>query len=337
MDGVERAHLRDAGDRSHVMYRYAAPAEFEGLVRRAWLPVWSVPAGEEAPQRVLQYPVCLVVITGDYARFYGVTSGLSVTTLTGDGWAAGLMLAPAAGALVARGSVADYTDRFVELTDVLAEGGVQLIERVRRAMTPNPHAAEGHQAALDAYWAALRPVLPVDPEGKLINRIVDFVEGNPDVLRVAQVCEVFGLSERALQRLVHRRVGLPPKWLIQRRRLQEAAERLRTDTGTVAEVAAMLGYADAVPFRPRLLPGHCRDARAVRRAPSGLIRATPGPAPALRNAVLRSLDRLRCRQAVEHVVQPLHRRLAGRRQPRAGGSTGLPDEIDGVALDARDR
>ena len=37
-----------------------------------------------------------------------------------------------------------------------------------------------------------------------------------------------------------RRLGLTPKWLIQRRRLQEAAERLRTTGTSLADVAAAL-------------------------------------------------------------------------------------------------
>ena len=47
---------------------------------------------------------------------------------------------------------------------------------------------------------------------------------------------------------MHRRLGLTPKWLVQRRRLQEAAERLRSRTTTLAEVAAALGYADQPHF-----------------------------------------------------------------------------------------
>src|SRR5881398_2474366 len=89
IDAVERAHLKDPGDASHVMHRYPAPAEFDGMLQRFWIPVWSVPPGQEAPQRVLQYPVSLIVVAADYARFYGVVSGLSTTTLTGDGWAVG--------------------------------------------------------------------------------------------------------------------------------------------------------------------------------------------------------------------------------------------------------
>ena len=75
LDLVERAHLKDPRDASHVMHRYEASTELAALLRRFWIPVWSVPPGQEAPQKVLQYPVCLVVVSDDYARFYGVTSG----------------------------------------------------------------------------------------------------------------------------------------------------------------------------------------------------------------------------------------------------------------------
>jgi len=230
------------------MYRYEASPEFAGLLQRFWIPIWSVPPGQEAPQRVLQYPVCLIVITAQYARFYGVTSGLSTTTLVGEGWAVGLMCAPAAGFLIARGPVAAYTDRFVDVTDVLQVHGEPLVDQVRAAMATNPESADAHLVAMAAYGDALRPLTPIDPEGRLVNRIVEFVEKRSDVTRVTQLREEFDLSERALQRLVHRRLGLTPKWLIQRRRLQEAAERLRHQPTRLAEVAAALGYADQSHF-----------------------------------------------------------------------------------------
>ncbi|MEP7765561.1 helix-turn-helix domain-containing protein [Sanguibacter sp. 25GB23B1] len=248
MDPIERAHLKDPRDSSHQMFRYAAPAELAGLLERFWIPVWSVPPGSEAPQKVLQYPVCLMVVTPEYARFYGVVSGLSTTTLTGEGWAVGLMLAPAAGYLVARAPVATYTDRFVDLAEVLGDGATPLVAQVRAAMHDAPASPAAHQEAMDAFGTTLRPFLPVDDEGLLVNRLVSFVESRTDVTRVSQVCEELDLSERALQRLVHRRIGLTPKWLIQRRRLQEAAQHLRDRTASLSEVAALLGYADQAHF-----------------------------------------------------------------------------------------
>ena len=48
-------------------------------------------------QRVLQYPVCLLVVAHDYALLVGPSTGLSTQELTGSGWALGTMLQPAAG------------------------------------------------------------------------------------------------------------------------------------------------------------------------------------------------------------------------------------------------
>lgn len=243
-DVVERAHLADPRDATWTMRRYAADASLDGLVSRYWIPVWSVPPGAESVQRVLQYPVALVVVAPDYARFYGVVPGLSTTTLRGDGWAVGVMLAPAGGYLLG-GPMRRHTDRHVDLAEVLGERAGQLVDRVRAAMADEPSAESSHARAMAAMDDELRRYLPVDDEGHLVNELVAFVEGSPDVTRVSQICDAFGLSERALQRLVHRRLGLTPKWLVQRRRLQEAAEMLRAGTGRpLAEVAADLGYAD---------------------------------------------------------------------------------------------
>lgn len=247
-DRIERAHLKDPGDTSHTIDRYEPSVEFAGLLQRFWIPVWSVPPGEGATQKVLQYPVCLIVISAEYARFYGVVSGLSTTTLSGDGWAVGVMCQPAAGYLIAKTPVAAYTDRFVDVTDVLGADGELLAREVRAAMGADPGSAEAHRLAMAAYGDSLRRFLPIDDEGELINRLVAFVEERSDVTRVAQICAEFGLSERSLQRLVHRRLGLTPKWLIQRRRLQEAAERLRDGATSLVEVAAVLGYADQPHF-----------------------------------------------------------------------------------------
>ena len=47
---------------------------------------------------------------------------------------------------------------------------------------------------------------------------------------------------------MEQRIGLSPKWLLQRRRLHDAVEALKAGRGTLAEVAADLGYADQAHF-----------------------------------------------------------------------------------------
>ncbi|GAA0980891.1 helix-turn-helix domain-containing protein [Nocardioides aquaticus] len=255
-DDVERAHLRDARGWSPPVHRFEPSADLAGVARRYWLPVWSLPPGQVTVQRVLRYPVCLVVVAADYARFYGPATGLSVQELSGSGWACGVMLQPAAGSMVLGDAVSTITDRVVPLEDVPGLPGTALVGAVRAALGGDPADAGRQQAALAAMDDALRSLPPVDDEGRLVNAVVEHVETDPTVLRVGQVCEAFGLGERALQRLTARRVGLNPKWLVQRRRLQEVAGRLAaTSAVSLAEVAAALGYADQAHLT--------RDFRAV--------------------------------------------------------------------------
>ncbi|MGI8937892.1 MAG: helix-turn-helix domain-containing protein [Iamia sp.] len=243
LDLIERAHLRDPADTSHAIYRYAVPSDLIDLVRRFWLPVWSVPPGEEAEQQVLQYPVALAVVASTYTAFRGVSSGLSSVALTGDGWAAGVMFQPAAGLLLTGEPMDAWTDR-VEPLDLLGAHVGPIVAAVHEAMGSDPHDEAAHHRVVEALAGLARRVGPVDAEGRTANEVVACVEESPEVTSVAQLCAEVGLNERSLQRLTRRRLGLSPRWLIQRRRLHEASERLRQHEVSLADVAAELGYAD---------------------------------------------------------------------------------------------
>jgi AraC-like DNA-binding protein len=64
-----------------------------------------------------------------------------------------------------------------------------------------------------------------------------------------------------------RRTGLHPKWLLQRRRLQEAAARLRSGGTDLARLAADRGYADQAHLT--------RDFRTVTGLTPGQFAAEP--------------------------------------------------------------
>jgi AraC-like DNA-binding protein len=275
IDPIEHAHLRDVAGYTPPIHRFAPSPDLAGLVRRYWMPVWSLPDGQVSVQRVLQYPVCLLVVSDSYALFVGVRTGLSTQELTGSGWALGAMLQPATGGTLLRGPVSEVTDEVRDLDAVPGLDGAGLTARVRAAVGADPDDPDRHQAAVSAVEEALRPLLPVDEEGQLVNAVVEYVEGDPEVRRVAQVCAKFDLTERTLQRLTARRLGLTPKWLIQRRRLHDAAARLTVgdvdpSTGPghrLAGVAADLGYADQAHFT--------RDFRTVTGLTPGEYAAEP--------------------------------------------------------------
>lgn len=248
LDDIERAHLVDPSDRTFTIDRYPVAEDLAPLARRFWIPVWDVPPGRASPQEVLQYPVCLVIVTDTYARFYGVVSGLSSTTLEGRGWGVGVMFQPAAGHLLTGRPLRELTDRFVDLANVPGLDGGSVVGDIRQAMRPDPSDPARHSRARAVVEEELRRHLPIDDEGRLVNDIVEDVETSPELLRVDELCERFDVAERTLQRLLHKRIGLSPKWLIRRRRLQEAAERLRDPEAELAGIASDLGYADQAHF-----------------------------------------------------------------------------------------
>ena len=102
----------------------------------------------------------------------------------------------------------------------------------------------GRGAAAFAGWLAVHVGTPT-PEALTANAMADVIGTDPAVLRLEDVATRLATSPRTLQRLARRYVGLPPAAMIRRRRLQEAAERVRTDPGAdLARIAAELGYAD---------------------------------------------------------------------------------------------
>ena len=244
MDPIDRAHLTGVSRPSPPIHRYAPSDHLLDLVERFWIPVWSL--AEPSTQSTLQHPVCLVVVSNTYARFYGVSRGRSSVTLEGDGWAVGTMLRPAAGRLVLGRSVAEVTDTWVELRDLLP--GPALVDDVRAVMHDDPHEPAAHLAAIAHVESWLATHLPVDAAGLAVNRLVAWLRDHPEVTRVDEVAREAGLSERSLQRLVEQRIGLSPKWLLQRRRLHDAVEALKSGRGTLADLAADLGYADQAHF-----------------------------------------------------------------------------------------
>ena len=79
VDPIDRAHLTGVSRPSPPIHRYAPSERLADLVERYWVPVWSL--AEPSTQSTLQHPVCLVVVSDTYARFYGVTRGRSSVTL----------------------------------------------------------------------------------------------------------------------------------------------------------------------------------------------------------------------------------------------------------------
>jgi AraC-like DNA-binding protein len=109
----------------------------------------------------------------------------------------------------------------------------------------------------------------VDDRGRLVNRICRLAEEDDTIVRVADLARRAGLSARSLERRVVDHIGLTPKWLIECRRLQQAATTLhaRPDTD-LTQLALSLQYVDYAHFSRRYkeVIGETPDQTRARRS-----------------------------------------------------------------------
>jgi AraC-like DNA-binding protein len=107
---------------------------------------------------------------------------------------------------------------------------------------------DAEQVALaEAFLRSLN--LRFEPAIAFVSRVVDEIAADRSLLRVDDVARAERVSRRKLERLFREYVGISPKWVIQRYRLFEAADRLTTapDSGA-ADLAQQLGYSDQAHF-----------------------------------------------------------------------------------------
>jgi len=111
-----------------------------------------------------------------------------------------------------------------------------------------------------------------DPRLEEVAAVYALMLKDPSITRVDQLCRALGYSRRTLQRLFREYVGVTPKWVLQRVRLHEAAERIADEPSADAAMLALdLGYFDQAHF--------IKDFKAVvGRSPAEYAAMCAGPA-----------------------------------------------------------
>lgn len=225
-----------------TFHREAAPPDLAGLVRWFWVPRWNIAPGRTSRQHVLPFPASNLVVVPEGLELSGPTTRASHRDLQGAGWAVGALLRPA--------GVACLHDDPQSIRDRdLPFDAPTLHADISAAMNDRDEAA-GRARAVRVFADWLREHgEPPSGAALLANELEDVVAGDAGIITVEQLADRLNVSVRTLQRIARRYIGVPPKAVVRRYRLQEAAKRLRDDAAvSIAQVAADLGYADHAHF-----------------------------------------------------------------------------------------
>jgi AraC-like DNA-binding protein len=211
------------------------------FVSVAWTLQWDL--GEAAYlQRVLPDPCVQIVVEPDGVHVMGVVMGAFAVTLTGKRFVLGMKFRPGGFRPYLREPISTLTDRTVPLSKIFPDANEPLLMKLAVE-------ADG-LAIMQILEALLSGAAPAaDVQLQQVHLITDRMAADSTMLSVEHAARVFGLSNRSLQRLFKTYVGVGPKWMLRRYRIQEAAARLETgDVVTWSELALGLGYADQSHF-----------------------------------------------------------------------------------------
>lgn len=226
------------GFRRFSLGRHAPSPELAPWVDCYWTVTWSLGPGEQYEQEVLPHPSVQLAFEGHGATVHGIGTRRFLARLEGSGRVLGAKFLPGAFVAFSARPMGDLIDRVLPLADVFGEPGRAVAERV--PAEPDVERAVAH---IEGFLRGLGPRR--DDSAEQVARLVALARGEPRITSSAELARRAGLSLRSLQRLFERYVGLGPKWIIRRARVQEAAERVAAGQAVDwAALAVELGYHD---------------------------------------------------------------------------------------------
>lgn len=230
------------GESKFQLARHLPAPDLAFFVQRYWIITWDLCGQEPYVQETLPYPCVNLVIEKDLSRIYGVVRGKFSRLLENKGRVFGVKFRPGAFYPFVKSPVSRLTDGSISLCDVFGVEGQALEEALLSSED------EGRMITLAECF--LRARLPERDEAvEVINQIVDRIIADQEITKVDDVVRRFNLTKRTLQRLFSRYVGVSPKWVIRRYRLQEAAEQLTgSEVMDWPKMALDLGYFDQAHF-----------------------------------------------------------------------------------------
>jgi AraC-like DNA-binding protein len=236
----------EAGMQKFSLMRYEPAHDLAFFIEQYWVVRFDLRGQAPYRQVILSYPNVNLSFEKDYngifAGIYGVPKTTYSRLLQEDGVVLGVKFRPGGFYPFWKQSVSLLTGQIIGIQDIF---GVNV-----KALQEQIFAQKKDDEMVRLAETFLRERLPEQDENvELINRIVQTTIENREITKVEDMVCRFGVNKRTLQRLFNRYVGVSPKWVIQRYRLQEAAELMeKGGTPNWPKLSQDLGYYDQAHF-----------------------------------------------------------------------------------------
>ena len=223
--------------------RYHPSPDLEPYVEHYWSVTWDLRGLAPERAETLPHPSVHMIFERNVGgRITGVMRGKFSRLLEGEGGVLAAKFTPGGFYPFVRVPISTLANTTRTVGAVFGAHGDALEQTVAAATGD-----ASRIAIVEEFLRGLRPA--PDGTGALVTDMVYAVARDRAILSVDDLVVRYRMNKRTLQRLFAKYVGVSPKWVIQRYRLHEAAERLTADPSIAqSALATDLGYSDQAHF-----------------------------------------------------------------------------------------
>lgn len=230
------------GEKKFHLTRYAPSGPLQPFVKHYWIVSWDLEGQAPYLQDVVPNPCVNMVMEDHRSGIYGVASRMYTKKIEGKGQVFGVKFQPGGFYPFIKSPISMLTDQALSIESVFGTDAIGYEQQLKSETEP-----AGMIALTESLFLQQLPAQ--DEAITVINQMIASILEDRDLTRVEQLCGLFHINKRKLQRMFNQYVGISPKWVIKLYRLQNAAAAM--DSGShhdLLKLSADLGYYDQSHF-----------------------------------------------------------------------------------------
>ena len=219
------------------LHRELPHPELSGFLQRFWSVTWDLEGQRPFQQEILPNPCVNLSSSPTGFEIHGPGTRRFLTELSGRGRVCGAKFTPAGFRAFSSLPAARLVDCVLSVTEVTGR-------------TPCPPADDNLTSFRPTIENFLRTFESAqDQRMDLANELVALAQADRSISRAENLARVAGMSVRSLYRLFEHYIGVSPKWVIRRSRVQQAADEVALGQQVDwSQLAQELGYHDQAHF-----------------------------------------------------------------------------------------
>ena len=233
------------------LQRFYPSSPLEAIVDHYWIVKWQLPDGEGYTQSVIPHPNTHLTFIENASHIQGICQTKYSHTMTGKGQVLGIKFKPAGfypfayKAGVAMSALVNQVEDIAKFFPTCSA--------LKQIETTFLHSTIDEERLRELEYVMFTDVLSgqlsVNDKVNLVNQMVHRIETNKSIMSVNDLCALYQLDNRGLQRLFSQYVGVSAKWIINRFRIHDALTQVETNKQVDwTKLAVDLGYYDQAHF-----------------------------------------------------------------------------------------